>query len=44
MDEPEYLIIQYDLKDWMNPSYKGNDWKAKCKTVPRQTVNGLIRL
>lgn len=44
MDEPEYLIIAYDLKDWMHPTYKGNDWKQKAKPVPRQTVNGLIRL
>ena len=31
MDEPEYLIEEYQLTDWMNPLYMGgcNDWKRR---------------
>lgn len=44
LNEPEYLIQSYDLKDWMNPSYKGNDWKQRCVPVPRKTMSGFLKL
>ena len=44
LNEPEYLIQSYDLKDWMNPSYKGNDWKQRCVTIPRKTMSGFLKL
>lgn len=44
MDKPEPLIVNYDLKDWMNPTYHGPDLDKLCTTVPRSTVNGLIRV
>lgn len=44
MDKPEPLIIEYDLKDWMSPSYRGNDVNQICKPLIKNTYNGLIRV
>ena len=44
MDLPDKLIVDYDLKDWMNPMYRGNDIDKICKPALRTTYNGLIRV
>lgn len=45
MDLPEPLILEYDLKDWMNPNYRGQDKAMQiCVTPVKQTVNGLVRV
>lgn len=43
MQEPERLIAEYDLKDWMNPSYTGGDVDQICKPRLKTTYNGLLR-
>lgn len=43
MDVPEPLILEYDLKDWMNPVYTGNDPNRRCMPMIKSTYNGLIR-
>ena len=43
MDKPEMLIIEYDVKSWMNKTYKGQD-PAKLATVdPKPRYRGLVR-
>lgn len=44
MDKPEPLILQYDLKDWMNPLYHGTDVDHICTPIIKATYNGLIRV
>ena len=45
MDVPEPLILEYNLKDWMNSNYRGNDKNMLCspKFDPRKTYRGLLR-
>ncbi len=44
MAAPEKLIVDYDLKDWMNPSYSGTDWTAKALfSTPKPNYRGLLR-
>ena len=44
MDKSEALIIEYDLKDWMNPDYTGADINQKCRPKLKNTYNGLLRV
>lgn len=44
MDAPEPLILQYDLKKWMNPTYKGTDRSQICMTGVKATYKGLVRI
>ena len=44
MDAPEYLIIDWDLEDWMNGTYSGNDWKLKVSGKRKVSYRGLQRL
>ena len=44
MDKPEPLILEYDLKDWMNPFHRGNDTNKICTPVLKATYKGLLRL
>ena len=43
MDKPEPLIAQYNLKDWMNPGYHGNDTNKLCRVQPSASYRGLQR-
>ena len=43
MSVPEPLIIQYDLKDWMNPVYNGIDPNRKCLPAVASKYRGLLR-
>lgn len=43
MDEPEYLILEYNLKTWENPNYKGTDKNKICKVLPKSHERGLVR-
>ena len=44
MDKPEPLIMEFDLKQWMNNNYKGNDVNKICKpSALSQSYRGLIR-
>ena len=44
MSKPEYLIAEYDLRDWMNKSYRGNDLDKICVPVLKATYNGILRI
>ena len=44
MNEPELLIIQYDLTDWMNPSYTGGIIDRRCTPLLRDSYRGLLRV
>ena len=44
MNEPELLIIQYDLTDWMNPSYTGGIVDRRCTPLLRDSYRGLLRV
>ena len=44
MDKPEPLIIEYDLKKWMNPLYlTSNDPAKKCIPLAKDNYRGLLR-
>lgn len=42
MDKPEWLIDKYDLKNWYNPLYKGNDKAKKCCPAVQDRYRGCI--
>ena len=44
MSEPEPLIMEYDLKDWMNPYYRGDNVKQICRPVWKGSYNGYKRM
>lgn len=41
MSAPEPLILQYNLKDWMNKKYKGDDEQLLCTTTAPSSYTGL---
>lgn len=43
MNAAEQLIIQWDLVNWMNPAYKGNDWTVKVDFPKQDFYRGLVR-
>lgn len=43
MDKAELLILQYNLKDWMNPTYHGADAIQMCLAPRPATCRGLLR-
>lgn len=43
MGEPELLIAEYDLREWMNPDYKGADKNLICQPALKKTYRGLRR-
>lgn len=43
MTECEPLIVQYDLSDWMNPGYSGNDVKLKTAFLRREFYRGIYQ-
>ena len=44
MDKKEYLIAEYDLRDWMNPVYSGPDINKTCSPKLRQNYRGILRV
>lgn len=44
MDKPEPLIIQYELNNWKNNAYRGNDINMICTTTPKQYQYGVRRM
>lgn len=44
MDKPEPLIIQYELNNWKNSAYRGNDMNMICTTTPKQYQYGVRRM
>lgn len=43
MDLPEPLIIEFDIREWMNPNYKGNDKDLICHPDLKKNYRGLER-
>ncbi|PRI10521.1 DNA primase [Leucobacter massiliensis] len=43
MDEPELLIHEYELKSWLNPTYKGMDPDMRSKPVLQLNYRGVRR-
>lgn len=43
MNAPEPLIIAYQLNDWKNPIYRGNDPDQICHPLIKATYRGLYR-
>lgn len=43
MNAPEPLIQEYNLVDWMNPTYRGTDIKHICRPALKQNYRGLLR-
>lgn len=44
MDKPEWLIDEYNLEDWYNTTYKGNDLKKKCCPTLKSSYRGIFRV
>lgn len=43
MDISEPLILEYDLEDWKNPTYKGNNPNRMCIPCTKPSYRGIIR-
>ena len=43
MSSAEPLIAEFDLKNWMNPTYSGSDPNLKCKPILRANYRGILR-
>lgn len=43
MNKPEPMIIQYDLKDWMNPTYEGSNVDIIATPALKENYRGLLR-
>lgn len=43
MDRPEPLIAEYEVGEWMNPHYVGNDPAKRCLPVLKDRYRGLVR-
>lgn len=43
MDKPEPLILAYNLKDWMNSSYRGTDKNKICTPSVKDRYRGIVR-
>ena len=44
MDKPEPLIAKYDLNNWKNSIYKGNDIDKLCKPTLLANYRGITRI
>lgn len=44
MDAPQLLSAEYDLKDWLNPDYHGNDLEKRCVCVKKVYRGGIQRV
>lgn len=43
MDFPEPLIAEYEVGEWMNPLYVGNDPAKRCLPALKERYRGLVR-
>lgn len=43
MNQSEMLIIEYDLRAWMNPNYRGQNRTLICQPMLKQSYTGLLR-
>lgn len=43
MDRPEPLILKYNVEDWKNPAYRGNDLDRVCSPALESRYCGIFR-
>lgn len=43
LDKPEMLIEDYNLTNWMNKNYTGNDRMLRCTTIPHSSYKGIVK-
>ena len=43
MSMPEMLIAQYNLKNWMNKDYQGDDLEKQCSPTVKTKYKGIYR-
>lgn len=44
MDRPEPLILEYDVREWMNSGYTGSDPGRKCMPDLAESYRGFVRV
>lgn len=44
MDSPEPLILEYDVTEWMNKSYRGSDNDRRCMPELNDSYRGYVRI
>lgn len=44
IDDPEPLILEYNLTEWMNPDYRGNDKRQICVPALKKNYTGPVRI
>jgi len=44
MSKAEYLIVQYDLTQWKNIAYRGNDLNQICTPIQNGKYRGIRRV
>ena len=44
MDDPEPLIDEYDVREWMSHSYTGGDTGRKCMPDLKESYRGFVRV
>lgn len=44
MDFPEPLILEYEVKEWMNKSYRGSDNDRRCMPELNDSYRGYVRI
>ena len=44
MDFPEPLILEYDVTEWMNKTYRGSDNDRRCMPELKDSYRGYVRI
>lgn len=44
MDFPEPLILEYDVTEWMNKTYRGSDIDRRCMPELNDSYRGYVRI
>lgn len=44
MDFPEPLILEYEVKEWMNKTYRGSSDSRLCMPDPKDSYRGYVRI
>lgn len=44
MDFPEPLILEYDVTEWMNKTYRGSDTDRRCMPELKDSYRGYVRI
>lgn len=44
LDKVEFIIEEYNLTDWMNKNYTGNDRARRCEGAHKTSYKGIVRV